>query len=185
MRVRPLDSSCIIPSFPHPVQPIINLYYPNWWHGHGSKISSGPSESGQDFLIWRASAATLIIRWILVDDGHNWQIEWQIVWSAEAQVKGVIVIDLEKLKVMFGLQSHFTKSKDIQHANWLVAQVGGTTGRQGAFIRWDPPWIHTGSFLNIPHPGFGHDGDPNLSVSVDEEMRQAIATFINQHLQDK
>lgn len=43
--------------------------------------------------------------------------------------------------------------------------------KQGAFIRY-------GNFLNIPSPGTGHDGDPNISILIDGPIRRAVRQLL-------
>ncbi len=55
--------------------------------------------------------------------------------------------------------------------SWLVGRYGGNSAVQSKFIRW-------GNFLNIPCPGTGHDGDPNVSIYVTDEIREAVRKLL-------
>lgn len=180
------------PPIPFPRRPEIRQFFPVWWHHHGSKIPSRPTAVTENSLTWQASAAYLTLTWVECEptQPHSpefplrhycWWLEYQIIWGGCERVKAVIRPCTETLRVMFGLQRHFTDRFDIILANQIIQQYGGTTAKQGRFIRWDSDTQPGVSHVNIPHPGFGHDGDPNLSVAVDDEMRQVVAKFIASH----
>ena len=71
-------------------------------------------------------------------------------------------MDDEHLKMAFGLSEESGK-----YGDWLIGRFGGESAEQGQFIRFE-------NFLNIPCPGTGHDGDPNISIVLDDKIRDAV-----------
>lgn len=183
---------------------------PIWWHHHGSKLTGEPSEVTDNTLTWKGSAAQFILRWVdceprtfvVPESQYNWpgsdgkarivvfpertyrshdcwRISWQVIHGVDrAYVNGVISPRTVDLLVMFNLQPHFTDRYDIQNSNNLIKVYGGRAAQQGCFIAWESDYVNA---LNIPHPGFGHDGDPNISIEVDDRMRQVVQKFIDSH----
>ena len=146
---------------------------PDWFHGHGFKM-------GIEFfdpllvphLIISASAAKVTIRpatSVYPDyKGHpgNWFVDWEIVQCRpyEEGVRGRAILSAEDLSVAFSAHSSGPYANNQRN---LAERFEADFMRQRAFIR-------RGRFLNIPGPGTGHDGDPNVSILLDEAMLIAV-----------
>ena len=140
---------------------------PIWHHHHSSKLSPGEilrSLLNKSVKI-EASAATLIIasRWPNI----GWTIEYKIEFSSNSFVMGKIILTGPQLEVAFGISNSY----DNQVGQWLLDLYGGEVACQGKFIRHQ-------SFLNIPGPGTGHDGDPNISIFLSEEIKSTIRKLL-------
>lgn len=122
-----------------------------------------------DLLDLEASAASLRIR-ALRDHRHS--IEWKVKYSYTTSAKGRIEVDDQMLSVMFGLTDHLESDLRKTMSQWLLDLYGGTVAYQGHFIRYN-------DFLSIPCPGTGHDGDPNVSIEIDDRIREGVKQLLH------
>jgi hypothetical protein len=136
---------------------------PIWFHHHGSKMELVAHD--ENTINIRSNAASLIIRRPLV--GLNWLVEWNIDHDLGVFAKGSIWMTGSELASAFGLSTVMGK-----FGEWLIERFGGTTAAQGRFIRYN-------EFLNIPGPGTGHDGDPNISIILNDDIRGAIRHILS------
>ncbi|MEK7080275.1 MAG: hypothetical protein AAB777_01990, partial [Patescibacteria group bacterium] len=143
----------------------MGLFGPEWWHHHGIKIRVTYKDAKA--ITMEGSAARLII-W-LANPGTKcpWSVEWRVIHSQTEQVNGVVRFSVEELLTAFGTSVIIQPS----HSQWMVDVYGAECAFQGKYIR-------TGDFLNIPCPGTGHDGDPNISIELDDEIRDAVGQLI-------
>lgn len=137
---------------------------PIWWHHHGMKMRVlGLNLEGT--LLWLQSSAAEVT--ISVTKG-GWFVGWTLVQSQTEKISGKVFMDKKALRQAFGLENGDVPS----HSRWLIDQYGGTVARQGQFIRFE-------NFLNIPCPGTGHDGDPNVSIDLDDSIKAAVQNMVS------
>ncbi|MBU2036618.1 hypothetical protein KJ866_00180 [Patescibacteria group bacterium] len=132
---------------------------PIWWHHHGSKMSVVAQGLCNDLLLLQGSAAELLIQ----RHQTSWLLTWKVIQGPKTAVSGTVIFPKEELLAAFG-QSYDTP----RHSTWLIDRYGGSAAYQGLFFRFQ-------SWLNIPSPGTGHDGDPNISIKLDEKMTMTKA----------
>jgi hypothetical protein len=146
--------------------PEIRWYFPIWCHHHGSKMRVENFNKCNHFLVIAGSAASVRItrKSTTVDEG--WFVEWEVVQSQQAKVSGRVFFTSDDLRAAFGLSQESGEFGD-----WLIEQFGADSASQGKFIRWK-------NFLNIPCPGTGHDGDPNVSIHIDEDIQNAVRQLL-------
>ncbi len=144
---------------------------PSWFNSHGMKMETqkpGPFNGGQcDLIIGNGVVA--FVRISRVDKRPKYLVDWRVIHSGGLDTPytgGRIEIDRTELVQMFRISDEHTEDTD----QWLIERYGGTVATQGKFLR-------SGKYLNIPCPGTGHDGDPNISVFVTDEIRNAV-TFM-------
>ena len=97
---------------------------------------------------------------------EGWFVDWEVIYSLNEKTTGRIRLLVDELKVAFRLsesQRCFGK--------WLIDKYNASSAEQGKYIR-------RGDFLNIPCPGTGHDGDPNISIEIDDEIREAVRQLL-------
>lgn len=140
---------------------------PIWWHCHGKKMQIKTLDLGRKFLKLAGSAAELNIEKFADFIGDIWNVEWCILHSPIENVTGTILFTGEELRTAFGLKPVTTPSND-KH---LIERFGGDRAYRGKFFGY-------GNHLNIPGPGTGHDGDPNISIEISDEMRDAIKQLL-------
>lgn len=144
-------------------EPEIRLYHPVWWHHHGSKMRVKNFSIEHYVLFLKGSAAS--VRFVRQGSGR-WSVDWEVIRSQSEKSGGRILMTKEQMQAAFGLSDESGNA-----GNWLIQQYGADSADQGSYIRW-------GKFLNIPCPGTGHDGDPNVSIELDEEMKNAVRQLL-------
>lgn len=103
---------------------------------------------------------------------------WEIRHSAHEITIGTRVVSEDDLRGMFGLPlPHDHCLLNSASMRWIHSIMADTVfeqviGRSGYFLRAD-------DFLNIPCPGTGRDGDPNISIEIDVAMRDAVQEFLD------
>ncbi len=96
----------------------------------------------------------------------RWQIEYSVQYGPCESDGGRRIWDTEMLATAFGVK--FSK----QYARTYIARkVGASYGKQGQFVLLR-------HHLNVPMPGTGNDGDPNVSVHLSDEIQEAVASLI-------
>jgi len=140
---------------------------PTWCHHHGSKMRVEEFDKTFRSLRLAGSAARLtIIPWS--GDIQKWLVVWEVIQSSSEKAVGSVVFSSDDLRSAFGLSDEST-----EFSLWLIDLYGGDSARQGKYIRWK-------EFLNIPCPGTGHDGDPNVSIHIDGEMANAVRSLLGE-----
>jgi hypothetical protein len=135
---------------------------PIWWHNHGDRMVVKVLGIQKDFLVLQGSAAELVIT--KAPDG--WLVNWKINHGANDSVSGKVLFSSSTLAKAFGIWNGIPESGE-----GLIKRFGGTTAKQGDFIRYK-------KWLNIPGPGTGHDGDSNISIELTKEIKEAIQNLI-------
>lgn len=137
---------------------------PIWWHHHGSKIAVVSTDVNTVGL--QGSAASLL----LIQEGfhRHWLVKWRIQHYGE--LLGSAVFTDEELRRAFNLpvdhHPHF------QIFPVMGERYGADDGIPGKFIRWK-------EYLNIPGPGTGWDGDPNISIKLTPEITNAVQQVLD------
>lgn len=138
---------------------------PSWWHHHGSKMALVRFDKDFHSMLISASTADLkIIKRLQIEE--SWQVDWRIQLSAESKVEGRVIFTTMDLQAAFGLIDYTSR-----FGTSILGEYGGDSAYQGKYIRW-------GNFLNIPCPGTGHDGDPNISILINEAMKKAVRSMV-------
>lgn len=150
--------------------PEIRLYFPIWCHLHGSKMRVKKLNLLQHILVIGSSAAKIVIRKALwVHSGaKGWFVDWEVnqYKPYKEGVWGRVHFTDKELAAAFGLSDDSGKFGD-----WLIRRFGADSAEQGKYIRWK-------TFLNIPCPGTGNDGDPNVSIHLDKEIQNAVRQLL-------
>lgn len=153
-----------------PRDPEIRWYFPIWCHHHSSKMRVEQFDKRNRVLVISGSAAKVRIRKAssVYPDAKGWFIDWEVIQSQPYKegVRGRSRFNDDDLAAAFGLSESSGKFGD-----WLIEQFGADAANQGKYIRWK-------NFLNIPCPGTGHDGDPNVSILLDEEIQNAVRQLL-------
>lgn len=143
-----------------------------WCHHHGSKMYVESLDQQNRILVISGSAAKVTIRRassVYPDiKRKEWFVDWEVVQCAPCKegTRGRTRFSDEDLAAAFGLSDSSGKSGD-----WLIQEFGAHVAEQGKYIRW-------GVYLNIPCPGTGNDGDPNVSIHLDDEIRNAVQQLL-------
>lgn len=164
------------------VKPRLELFdKPIWWHHHG--IKARVIETGL-YLVIGSSAARIMLdapcrSWDGEDD-FVCPVEWKIKHCATTHAYGETRLSVPILRVAFGLSNEALFSDET--SQWLLDQFGGTRASQGYFFNYHGRLANDETlpvvYLNIPCPGTGHDGDPNISILVTDEIKEAVAEYL-------
>lgn len=143
---------------------------PKWFHHHGLKMSLGGEPlvtfvSNRKSVLIGNNAARLQIYSSGVKD--EYVVFWRIHFFVDEYAEGRIKIPVGGIKDAFKLNS----KHDVFHLDALAETMGADVGVAGQYIR-------KGSCLNIPMPGTGADGDPNISVFISKEIQEAVRELL-------
>lgn len=142
---------------------------PVWCHHHGSKMRVEKIDLEKGTLVIAGSAAEVIIQKVSIHpDTKGWNVDWEVVqWKPNNEgARGRAFFTDKDLAAAFDLSSESGK-----FGQWLIGRYGADSAEQGKYIRFK-------GFLNIPCPGTGHDGDPNVSIHLDEEIKDAVRQLL-------
>jgi hypothetical protein len=152
--------------------PEIRFGVPIWHHPYGSKMCIQEFSPENQILVISSSAAKVTIRKAssVYQDAKDWFVDWEVVYYKPYQegVQGRSSFSDDDLMEAFGL---YKESPEIFVGDQLIKQFGATAGDYGKYIRWK-------KFLNIPCPGTGHDGDPNVSIYLHEKIQNAVLRLL-------
>jgi len=153
-------------------KPEIRLWFPVWWHENGYRLRVKELNVDTKVLVLSATAAKLTISPHVLTENKGWDVDWEIVQSYPRQEKanGRVFFFEQQLRAAFYLSDDLDKG-DAEVSQWLLDRYGGDLAVQGSFIRFK-------NFLNIPCPGTGHDGDPNISIEITEEIKEAVRQLL-------
>ena len=153
-----------------PRKPNIHLYHPDWCHHHGAKMVVVSLDPLNEILVIAGSAAKVTIQKAscVFPGKQGWFVDWEVVQCRplEEGARGRVLFSDADLAAAFGLSDRSGK-----FGGWLIARYGADVAEQGKYIRWQ-------QFLNIPCPGTGHDGDPNVSIHIDGKIRDAVCQLL-------
>lgn len=99
----------------------------------------------------------------------GWLVEYEIKHGPDTYSKGAVWMSGYDLKTAFNLSDRC----DETFGQGLIDSHGGDVAFQGRYIRYE-------KCLNIPGPGTGHDGDPNVSIYVDNQITGWLEAFLKQ-----
>lgn len=141
------------------------MVFPVWCHHHCTKF--GVERAGKKRVVLTASAAKVTITRVGKSIDQGWYVDWEVRHSADTKVNGRAYMQMDMLRAAFGLANHLTGDS----GDWLIERYGADSAQQHAYIRWK-------NYLNIPCPGTGHDGDPNVSIELDDDIKDAVRKLL-------
>lgn len=144
---------------------------PKWWHPNGIKMEVRSSNLKRRSFVLASSGAILKFTRIPPKEKGGeakWFVEWKICMSTLEEVTGTAIFTKEDMTAAFGLEPSVQTPG---HSRHLLDHYVADCANQGRFIR-------KGDCLNIPCPGTGHNGDPNISVRIDDEMRGTVRLML-------
>lgn len=148
----------------------MGLFGPNWWHHHGTKMHLQEVQNRR-LLIISGSVAKIIIS-PATDAAlpeNTWLLKWEVHHSRKEGVQGCVLFSTKNLRAAFSIPP----TEPEPGHKWLYDQYGATSAIQGKYIR-------QGAHLTIPCPGTGHDGDPNISLELNDEICGAVTKLMAQ-----
>lgn len=147
-----------------PKKPDLSFGEPLWYIGKGMKFS-GKYSPKEKSLVLEASAATATIS--RAENNRGYLVDYVIRHSKEASSSGIVWMSDKDIRSAFG----FSDDYDEIFGQELIDRFGGDAARQGCYIRYK-------KFLNIPCPGTGHNGDPNVSIFLSDDLKREVEFFL-------
>lgn len=148
---------------------------PSWYHSNGDKIkeidfcettSALRISWGSSHLFGESSAEIIII--LAPDSWHKaWLVKWKTNPNPQEESSGYRTFTSSELKAAFGISDDSSLDQEDQSTDRL--DVDST--KHGKYIRWR-------NFLNIPCPNTGEDGNPNISIYVNKDIRDAVIELL-------
>ena len=139
---------------------------PIWCHIHGAKMYLDKESSNSiRVMIKNGLAASLTIS-PLANPISTYQVEWELGFGPSDKTFGKRRFTTAELEGAFGLRNHTDHGGEL-----MIDRFGGESAVLGKYIRWM-------GFVNSPCPGTGSDGDPNISIHIDNDIQGAIARII-------
>ncbi len=149
---------------------------PVWWHHHGAKVMV-KSRVPEDKTLILGSRNAAIVEISMCMGREGWHVKWGIKFGPEEKVQGTVWMSTKDLRCAFGLSDEEDyndgRAALLSWRDTNIMRYGGTCFRQGQYIRFE-------DFLNIPGPGTGNDGDPNISIELDDEIKQAVRQLLGE-----
>lgn len=143
---------------------------PWWFHHHGLKMRLHSLDLTKQHILIKGSAAEVTIQIGTPYEGvRRWNVTWQVRHAIDCFASGMTTWTDDEFAAAFGV-NQVAVTQLLGH-QWLLELYGADDAAQRSFIRWK-------NNLNIPCPGTGHDGDPNVSVYLDEEMKSAARQLL-------
>ena len=145
---------------------------PEWYHHHGWKMRLRELDLITPRLRIEGCAAAVTILSTNTYEKTRLESPWFVDWRVnqctptEEIVQGRRRFGNKELTAAFGLTD-----EQFYTTSWMLNRYQGTTAAQGLFIRFE-------DYLNIPGPGTGHDGDPNVSILLDREIKKAVQQLL-------
>ncbi len=139
------------------------MFGPKWWHHHGIKMRVEKLSQANKLLIITGSAASIRITSRTMRNDDGWYVKWEVLFDRDCKVNGQVWMATDNLRAAFGLSENSGK-----FGQWLIDRFGADSAEQGMYIRYK-------DYLNIPCPGTGHDGDPNVSILLDDKIKEAVS----------
>lgn len=137
-----------------------NLMAPSWFHQSGHSMQLGGFQirnpMGRDTVLLCSKESQLQILPI----GQAFHVFWETRGRCR-HLQGELIMDSEQIQLAFGLCSSLS-----QNGNGKYDRK-----KMGLFIGEGP-------HLNIPCAGTGEDGDPNISIFLTEEIKNAVKRLV-------
>ncbi len=154
---------------------------PDWFNRNGVKTDSIRRSPGFVSFANRSTLSDEGPAKMTVNKLHNCE-DYRIDYRLEhgtGDTEGSVRFSKEMLEVAFGIikpsTALFTNSRFPPIALFVnscfLGKYGGDAAILGGFIKWK-------NYLNVPMPGTGADGDPNISIEVTPRIRKAIKDFL-------
>lgn len=156
----------------HPAAPQHFSIPPPWWARQGLKMVADANSEHGLVIISNANAASLRIS-RNDGSGERYTLAWSVA-HLDAHSHGSLCLEKAELLRAFGYSDGHDPSEDGfgEGGEMLEERIGLrlSAAMLGRYARRGP-------YLNIPHPGTGLPGDPNISVYITPEIRTAVVAL--------
>lgn len=142
---------------------------PVWHHHHSFKVdfvgyNNANSPQNKTLILESNAIEVKIYR---APETSAWIFEYKIRQPVSMFFSGKVWMSKEDLETVFGLSNKCEK----MWGQGILDSYGGDVAYQGKYIRYK-------NFLNVPGPGTGDDGDPNVSIEINDVIKEEIKFLI-------
>jgi hypothetical protein len=160
-----------------PRKPVMCMGYPDWFHPGGANIRVKDLRLATREIILTSGEAV----WIRISPepgtkGKGWRFAYMInSFPAGCSVSGNVIFSTEELLAAF-CRPYDISEESRAKGRVLLSRYGGTGAIPGKYFFYVDDYYH---YLNIPGPGTGLDGDPNVSILNTDEIKKAVFQLAN------
>jgi hypothetical protein len=137
---------------------------PEWFHPGGLAMQFVERNERRMIFASRWSSLKVLV---LPEDKELFAVRWNVKHGSNEFVDGTVFFSNELLKMAFGLAPAVVTP--CRRA--FVERYGADYAVQGRCVKRGP-------HLNIPGPGTGCSGDPNISILLTPEIQREAALFL-------
>lgn len=134
-----------------------------WWHPHGIKLILAERKTRGPLVIESGASRLEISK----NPGGGFVADCRIRHIMTSVAHGRIFTTEKEFKHAFDIAVQTD-----ENGSEVLLEYGGTAASTGVFIRYK-------DWLNLPCPGTGFDGDPNISLKLTEEIKKEAKSFID------
>lgn len=105
---------------------------------------------------------------------YQYRVSWHKSTSF-GTVEGNILLSEDQLKAAFNVCSseEMSQMKNLDRCTTMMSEYGADVCCTGRFLRYS-------NFLNIPTAGTRFANDPNVSIFISDEIKEAIRSLVEQ-----
>lgn len=149
------------------------MAYPKWWSTKGGKMEIGGLilQQGHEPILNITNGSVARVTITRRSRRADYNVDCEIKHCDGSQTSGTVLMDRSDLAKAFGLVNGFGEGGPAL----TYPELGygyPDAAAQGKYFRIK-------DYLNIPHPGTGLQGDPNISVEITPEIKSAIQSFLD------
>lgn len=112
--------------------------------------------------------------WIVIASIKNqkFRLGWKKT-TPHGTLEGNILLSEDQLKAAFGVcnQEEMGQMKNLDRCTTMMSEYAADICCTGRFLRYT-------NFLNIPAPSTRFANDPNISILITDEIREAVRTLV-------
>jgi hypothetical protein len=140
---------------------------PDWHHSGSSKLRVTDHSEAHQFMELVSGGSRVTVG-KFAGPGKGWTIQYELTHGPHSHTKGQVLLSSAELAWAFALADDCTGQEVDQI---LLDMYGGDACKVGGYFR-------SGMHLNVPGPGHGYHGDPNLSILITEEMQRIVRKML-------
>lgn len=149
---------------------------PSWWSPKGDRMVLDSYKQDEYLKYAKEGVASLTLRLVYIGGARHVSISWSIVHDVlseehRCEVSGTVLLTHAQAVRAFHVTRGSVGSarREVEDAVFASA-YRADDGSQGLFVR-------QGRYLNIPGPGTGMQGDPNISFYIDDDVKAAVTEY--------
>jgi hypothetical protein len=153
-QIEPVQPNCRLPGIPD-------------WHYHGSsKMCVTSYSEAHQFVLYESDSATLRVS-KFAGPTIGWMVKYGLIHGPHGRIDGQVWMSADDLATAFGLSDDCSA----RTGQTILNMYGGDVAKPGTYLRF-------GACLNVPGPGTGYPGDPNISILLTDELKNIVRKLL-------